>query len=283
MKVLIYGTGGMAQRRAGILQSMVPGLNLWFHDPLRNIHAPARTGYDAVFVCSPVETHLEYVNDALLARQPVFVEKPFVLPSQVAQARRLVAESESTGTPLLVGHNLLWTEAYSDFEDQRLWYGAPLYYEGRFGYNIHEWGHSQHRRLPIGGIALECIQDLAIATSLLGQPSVQHFREGWLSDVADMVGHADWAQLSLQFPDNVPGTLTMDGVRTDRTRLHQIICEEGTATMDLSTKDAVDVLESYEREVSAFLSWIKHGGWAEGKWPDPIASLETLRLAGVAA
>jgi predicted dehydrogenase len=107
MKVLIYGTGGMAQRRASILEAMVPRLSLSFHDPLKNYHAPARTGYDAVFVCSPVETHLEYVNDALLAKQPVFVEKPFVLPSQVAEARRLVGESESTGTPLLVGHNLL--------------------------------------------------------------------------------------------------------------------------------------------------------------------------------
>jgi predicted dehydrogenase len=280
MNILMYGTGAMAKRRVANLEAMCSRLRITFHDPLKNYHAPSFSGYDAVFVCSPPETHLDYVNDALLAKQPVFVEKPFVLPSEVDDARRLVKLAFDIEVPLMVGHNLLWTDAFDDFESQRLWYGAPLYYEGRFGYNLREWGHDQNRRLPTGGIALDCIQDLAIATEMLGQPNVTNFREEYLSDIANE-WDADWAQLCLQFPDNVTGTLTMDAVRSDRTRLHQIVCEEGTATLDLSTKDASDVVKSYEREVSAFLTWVEGG--LPGRWPNPIVSLETLRLAGVGA
>jgi len=59
---------------------------------------------DAVVVASTARTHVELGLAALRAGKPALVEKPFAL--SVADAERLVEESERRGVPILAGHLL---------------------------------------------------------------------------------------------------------------------------------------------------------------------------------
>jgi predicted dehydrogenase len=61
-------------------------------------------GLDAVVVCLPPDLHPDVALACLEAGRPVLVEKP--LAPNGAQAARVVAAVEATGTPLMVAHTL---------------------------------------------------------------------------------------------------------------------------------------------------------------------------------
>ena len=78
---------------------------------------------NAVIVSTSEHEHLEPVMQALELGKPVLVEKPIALT--LADADKIIAKSESTGTPLFVGYAQRFKRRYLSAKDQIL--------EGRVG------------------------------------------------------------------------------------------------------------------------------------------------------
>lgn len=68
--------------------------------------AASRHGVDAVVVCTEASSHYEVTKNLLLAGKPVLVEKPLTATS--AEADKLVALAESSGSTLMVGHTFIF-------------------------------------------------------------------------------------------------------------------------------------------------------------------------------
>ena len=66
----------------------------------------ADSGINAVFIATPLSTHMELAMAAMQADKHVFVEKP--LASSSHAARRLVGESEKLSRVLMTGHTFLY-------------------------------------------------------------------------------------------------------------------------------------------------------------------------------
>lgn len=63
----------------------------------------ADKGVDAVMICSPTDTHADFIEKAVKAGKAVFCEKPVDLNS--ARIRKCLAVVEKTGKPLMIGFN----------------------------------------------------------------------------------------------------------------------------------------------------------------------------------
>jgi predicted dehydrogenase len=67
---------------------------------------------DAVAICTPPETHAGLAREALGAGKHVFVEKPFAMDAEEAEA--LEALSSSVQRVIMVGHQMLYHTAFED-------------------------------------------------------------------------------------------------------------------------------------------------------------------------
>ena len=98
MNVLIYGCGSMGSKRATILTNL--GHNIFLQDPPKGkMSFPDST--DAVFICTPPETHLQIAKQNL--GHHMFIEKP--LATSFSEASWFVSEFEQTGKVGAVGYN----------------------------------------------------------------------------------------------------------------------------------------------------------------------------------
>jgi predicted dehydrogenase len=83
-----------------------------------NLTVISRPEVNAVIVSTSEHEHLLPVMQALELGKPVLVEKPIALT--VADADKLIAKSESTGTPLYVGYAQRFKRRYLSAKDQIL-------------------------------------------------------------------------------------------------------------------------------------------------------------------
>ena len=70
----------------------------------------ARAAVDAVWVCTPPDTHLEIARRCLAAKAAVFVEKP--LAHSLADARAVCALADQTGLPVACGYTLAYWPSF---------------------------------------------------------------------------------------------------------------------------------------------------------------------------
>lgn len=70
---------------------------------------------DAVFVCTPTESHADYTVRALEAGKHVFCEKPMALT--LADADRMIAAAGSSGRVLMIGLVLRWFHEFRRMRD----------------------------------------------------------------------------------------------------------------------------------------------------------------------
>jgi UDP-2-acetamido-3-amino-2,3-dideoxy-glucuronate N-acetyltransferase len=77
--------------------------------------APALPDVDGVFVCTPARDHAKHAGDILAAGVDVFVEKPFALSGERAEA--LVKEARTRDLKLMVGHQLVYHPVFTRLKE----------------------------------------------------------------------------------------------------------------------------------------------------------------------
>lgn len=147
---------------------------------------------DAVAVITPVWTHFDLAERALLNGKHVFVEKPFTSTSR--QAEELIELAERNDLTIMVDHTFLFTGAVRKIrqliDDGTL---GKLYYYDSMRVNL---GLFQHDINVLWDLAPH---DLSIADYLIGQRPEAIVATG----ETHLNGHADVAFMTLYFPDNV--------------------------------------------------------------------------------
>ena len=118
-----------------------------------NLAAISHPQVNAVIVSTSEHEHLEPVMQALELGKPVLVEKPIALT--LADADRIIAKSEQTGTPIHVGYAQRFKRRYLSAKDQIL--------EGRLGEITALTGRACNTRAQ----GIEILKRSAIATPVV--------------------------------------------------------------------------------------------------------------------
>lgn len=147
---------------------------------------------DAIAVVTPVWTHFDLAQKALLNGKHLFIEKPFTSTSQ--QAETLIELAEKQRLTVMVDHTFLFTGAVRKIrqliEDNTL---GKLYYYDSTRVNL---GLFQHDVNVIWDLAPH---DLSIVDYLIGRPAEAVVATG----AGHLNGLADVAFMTIYFPDNV--------------------------------------------------------------------------------
>lgn len=168
LRVALVGCGRWGGRVASALEALDDFSLTWVCDP--EVERPGARwapsldecvcrDVDAVVVATPPEVHLGPTLQALHARVPVLVEKPFVQSlAEVRQVRAALGE-----TPLLVGHLLAYHSGYRALGERVVGASGPV----RVEVVRHSLSRSAQRRCPWWTLAPH---DLALLTRWFGEP-----------------------------------------------------------------------------------------------------------------
>ena len=162
---------------------------------------------DAVAVITPVWTHFNLAQQALLNGKHVFVEKPFTSTS--SQAEALIEIAERRGLTVMVDHTFLFTGAVRKIrqliDEDAL---GRLYYYDSTRVNL---GLFQHDVNVIWDLAPH---DLSIVDYLIGASPEAVVATG----ASHLNGHADIAFLTIYFPDKVIAHLNVNWISPVKVR-----------------------------------------------------------------
>ncbi len=177
---------------------------------LRSDHPaiPATTNYramladdaiDAIAVVTPVWTHFEIAKAALENGKHIFVEKPFT--STVEQGEYLIELAERKNLKIMVDHTFLFTGAVQRIR-QLVDEGTlgHLYYYDSTRVNL---GLFQHDVNVIWDLAPH---DLSIMDYIIGKQPEALVATG----ECHLNGHADVAYLTVYYPDNLIGHISVN-------------------------------------------------------------------------
>ncbi|HET8814981.1 MAG TPA: inositol 2-dehydrogenase [Solirubrobacterales bacterium] len=127
-RIGVIGVGRIGHMHAELLAGQVPGAALGaVYDPVgeradatasqlgvravASVEDLLASDIDAVAICSPTDTHLEYILAAAEAGKGIFCEKPVSL--DLAEVDSALAAVESTGVPFQVGFNRRFDPAHA--------------------------------------------------------------------------------------------------------------------------------------------------------------------------
>jgi predicted dehydrogenase len=169
---------------------------------------PATTNYramladdaiDAIAVVTPVWTHFEIAKAALENGKHIFVEKPFT--STVEQGEYLIELAERKNLKIMVDHTFLFTGAVQRIR-QLVDEGTlgHLYYYDSTRVNL---GLFQHDVNVIWDLAPH---DLSIMDYIIGKQPEALVATG----ECHLNGHADVAYLTVYYPDNLIGHISVN-------------------------------------------------------------------------
>jgi predicted dehydrogenase len=154
---------------------------------------------DAIAIVTPVWTHFEIAKAALENGKHIFIEKPFT--STVEQAEYLIELAERKNLKIMVDHTFLFTGAVQRIR-QLVQEGTlgQLYYYDSTRVNL---GLFQHDVNVIWDLAPH---DLAIMDYIIGKQPEALVATG----ECHLNGHADVAYLTVYYPDNLIGHISVN-------------------------------------------------------------------------
>ncbi|HUX95646.1 MAG TPA: Gfo/Idh/MocA family oxidoreductase [Bacteroidales bacterium] len=129
--------------------------------------------FDAVIICTHVNTHYELTKKALLNNKDVFLEKPFCIDS--TEAKELIDLASEKNKLLMIGHVVRFMSPYQKLKN---WVDTREFGDLRFlsltrfcglpGWG--QWKEKDVKDLSGGALFDLVIHDIDFAVSLLGQP-----------------------------------------------------------------------------------------------------------------
>lgn len=282
MKVLLIGLGSIGKKHVHALKSIDPHIEITALrsrdqdttvDGVQSVTAEEQIDYAAIdfaVISNPTYLHGQTVSWLLDKKVPMFIEKP-VFHSLEFDA--LVKQIEDAKLISYVACNLRFLESL-EFLKQSLTgkrinevnsYCGSFLPEWRPGQDVQS-NYSAHAELG-GGVHLDLIHEIDYACWLFGLPvSTQRYVT---STSSLQLNSIDYAHYLLKY-ESFTMSVTLNYFRKDAKRALEVVCEDGTYTVDL-LKNSVDfmgqtvfsssqkIADTYEKQLRYFIQQWKTG------------------------
>jgi len=295
VKILVVGCGSIGRRHIGNLLRLGYEVVVWDTDikavlTCDKLYDVKRANLDkesfyAVFICTPPDSHLEYMKYAIARRLPIFVEKP------ISDTEEGVAEvlEQARSLPIQVGYNLRFHPGLRCLKSLLPQIGRPLHFQAYFGQYFPDWRpdsdylNSYTTKL---GIILEASHELDYARWLLGEVEVTQC--SWVNSGTVGFVAEDIADIQLLFTQGTLGHIHLNAVERGYSRWCKVIGTLGTIQWNFeppfvgltlaseTQKIDVHLRDMYVSEVRSFLYAIQTGSLVEVTGQD---GLRVLQLA----
>ncbi|MEI9984232.1 MAG: Gfo/Idh/MocA family oxidoreductase [Aliidongia sp.] len=251
MHILIVRLGTIGRHHLGLLQALdpAPQITVWRHRRSDEVLHGVATVYDldsalaakpdAAFLCGPASEHVEIARQLAEHGIHLFVEKP--ISDRLDGTAELIEFCARRDLVLAVGYCLRFHPAVEGLRDAVAAgaIGRVLHAQAEVGQSLPDWRASGGA--PVagavvalgGGVLLELSHEIDILCWALGRPVAVSARLARLG--AETVDTEDCADLLLDFPGGIRGTIHLDWLSRPMRRSCTIIGTEGTLRADLLT------------------------------------------------
>lgn len=312
----IVGAGRIGALHAELITRRVPGATVVAVSDVRGEAAQTLAGVvgaesvtlpelidhprvDIVAVCSSTDTHVEVVEQAILAGRAVFCEKP--LSMDLGEVDRMIALVEQHGTPFMMGFNRRFDPGHRSVREAVVQGQVGEPHIVRITSRDPEPPPLDYIRVSGGLWADMMIHDLDMATYLVDSPVRTVYAVGAVrvDPAIGEVGDVDTAVVVLTHEDGTVTTIDNSrratygydqrvevfgsrGMATSGNRLRHegsLHTESGSVSQALQHFFLDRYLDSYAREWEAFVTYMREGGES----PAPVASARTSVVLAEAA
>ncbi len=254
---------------------------------------------DVVAVCSSTDTHVEVVEQAILAGRAVFCEKP--LSMDLREVDRIISLVEAHGTPFMMGFNRRFDAGHRSVREAVVSGQVGEPHIVRITSRDPEPPPLDYIRVSGGLWADMMIHDLDMATFLVDSPVRTVYAVGAVrvDPAIGEAGDVDTAVVVLTHEDGTVTTIDNSrratygydqrvevfgsrGMATSGNRLlHEgsVHTESGSVSQPLQHFFLDRYLDSYAREWEAFVTYVRDGGDS----PAPVSSARTSVVLAEAA
>lgn len=249
MRVLIVGLGSIARKHTDALRNIEPSVILYaWRSSSQSVHWDGiidlysweevkKTSFDFAIISNPTSEHKQSITLLSELRIPLFIEKPLFHQLDIA---KLVAEVQGLDILTYVACNLRFMgclEFVKKFLSEKGYrvnevnaYCGSYLPEWRKGVDFKQ-NYSAIPELG-GGVHIDLIHEVDYIYWLFGNPYKIHrvFRNSSSLNIRSF----DYANYCLEYPE-FSISIVLNYFRRDSKRTLEIVCEEGTLTVDLLT------------------------------------------------
>jgi len=249
MHILIVGLGTIGRHHLRLLQALdpAPRITVWRRagsapDGVETVHdleSALASRPDAAFLCGPASEHVAVARQLAQHGIHLFIEKP--ISDRLDGVAELIEFCAAQRVVLAVGYCLRFHPAVVGLRDAIAAgaIGRVLHAQAEVGQRLPDWRAAGGT--PIagavaalgGGVLLELSHEIDMLCWLLGRPSAVSASLARLGEVTLDV--EDCADLLLDWPSGVCGTIHLDWLSRPARRSCTVIGTEGTLRADLVT------------------------------------------------
>ena len=282
MKVLIIGLGAIARKHIRALQEIQPDAEIYAvrssatageEEGITNLYSIQQAGalnIDFALVTNPTALHKKVVEELLHFQVPLFIEKPLFSELNGDDVLRQIYEKKVL---TYVACNLRFLQCLAfakDFmKDKRInevnIYCGSYLPDWRPGTNYRE-SYSADKNLG-GGVHIDLIHEIDYSYWLFGRPKRTHKVFRSVSSLA--INAVDYANYILEY-DQFSVGVVLNYYRRDPRRQMEIVCEEGTCTVNLLTntvrwngevifESALRIADTYTEQMNYFINAVSSG------------------------
>ena len=305
-KILVVGTGSIGCRHVRNLQSLgCTDIAAYDADPrllkarCKELKIDEASDYqaeldksDAMIVCSPPSSHVDYAIKALQKGKYVFLEKP--VASDLSEARKLLDHQDR----IMVGYNVRYHPLLAWIEEVLPTLGKIFNVQMEYAYDLRnarpnvDYRDGYYAKPGEGGLLLDHSHELDYARQLFGPFRSVFCSTGKVSDLE--IDSEDNANLVLQSNEGFPVVLHFDYIQRRYARNIKIVAEDGVLTGDfaagcasllridadaVSKKFPTSFDETYIAEMKDFLQMLGGERSAPVTLASAIATLEICEAA----
>lgn len=255
--IIIVGSGSIGMRHVGSIRAVLPGARISFLREFGRSGTSAALAPefglfgaldeaiaarpDLVVIANPSSMHLRYVQAAIVAGIPFYIEKPVVTSKSDFEALRAMLASEVRQVPInMVGCNLRFLPSLARVRDllRKNKIGRVVRASFEAGQWLPDWRPQQDYTKSYsakvelgGGVLLDLIHEVDAARWLLGEFTTVMGAIGKFSDLA--IETEDTAGLILHRQGGPITTIALDYVSRIPVRKYKFVGDRGTLEWDL--------------------------------------------------
>lgn len=311
MKLSLFGCGSIGERHANNLKTLGYDVDHVFDTNFKKRDTLSKTigakpindpeegliNSDAVFICTPPDSHTDLIQSAILSGAHVFVEKP--ISNSEAELVGILKLADEKHLKVMVGYMLKFHPTFIKMKELidsgRI--GRILSVQSQFGYLLSKWRPETNydksyfaRYESGGGILLDASHELDYIRWIFGDPTSVYCKISHLSDLD--IETEDQAIIILESASGQIIEVHLDCIDYNYNRSCNVIGTKGTLNCNFEGEliitddegihemgEPFELNDVYKREIKYFMDSIKTGSKIVN---DGWSGLGTLKLVSEA-